>query len=135
MNNGAFGTPIARRLLRASDGGAIEVILGRPRYVGRRWQCPFRFRGTKEAQVLWGVGIDAFQALYSALEGIRVKLRELGCGLSVPGTDPPYLGFPMFIPEVLGLDVYADLERMVERRIEQFVRKFERDFQRRSEGS
>ena len=110
---------------------SVEAILGAPAGKGDEWRCAFKLKGLYRNKIFYDIGIDGFQALHSALDGIRVKLRESGLDLFVPGTDPPYRGFPMFIPEVLGLDVYARLERLVEDRVEPVALAYKRAFHRK----
>jgi hypothetical protein len=122
---------VAERVLSTDSGKQVEVRLGKPARAANRWRCPFQIVGLYDDQVFSGVGIDSFQALYSALEGIRTKIGESRLRLYVPGTEPPYLGFPMFIPEFLGLDVYEKLEKVVLDRMERTAREAKLTFDRR----
>jgi hypothetical protein len=126
-----LGPIVAKRVLRTDSGRQVEVRLGKPLRAVDRWRCPFQLVGLYENQVFSGVGIDGVQALYGALEGIRTKIAESRLRLYVPETEPPYLGFPMFIPEFLGLDVYERLERVLLDRIERTVRQLKSKFDRR----
>jgi hypothetical protein len=126
-----LGPIVAKRVLRTDSGRKVEVRLGKPSRAANHWRCPFQLVGLYDDQVFSGGGIDSFQALYSALEGIRTKIAESRLRLYVPETEPPYLGFPMFIPEFLGLDVYEKLERLVLDRIERMIRKWKLEFERR----
>jgi len=127
----SMGPILAKRVLRTDSGRQVEVRLGKPSRAANRWRCPFQLVGLYDDQVFSGVGIDGFQALYSALEGIRTKVAESRLRLYVPDTEPLYLGFPMFIPEFLGLDVYEKLERVVLRNIQRTVRESKSKFERR----
>jgi hypothetical protein len=127
-----LGPIVAKRALRTNSGRQVEVRLGKPSRAANRWHCPFQLIGLYDDEVFSGAGIDSFQAFYSALEGIRTKIAKSGLRLYVPGTEPPYLGFPMFIPEFLGLDVYGKLERLVLDRIERMVREWKSKFERRA---
>lgn len=126
-----LGPIVAKRVLRTDSGRQVEVRLGKPSRAANRWRCPFQLVGLYNDRVFSGVGIDSFQALYSALEGIRTKIAESRLRLYVPETEPPYSGFPMFIPEFLGLDVYEKLERLVLDRIGRTVREWKSQFERR----
>jgi hypothetical protein len=75
-----FGAVIAERRLNSRDAPrhSIVVSLGKARKTkgSDDWQCPFRIAGTGIRKVEYGYGVDAFQALMLALEGIRYFLDE-----------------------------------------------------------
>ena len=71
----SLGTVIAERRLTPRDAPrrSVVVSLGTPRQTKHSddWECPFRIRGAGMRRVEYGFGVDAFQALTMALEGIR----------------------------------------------------------------
>ncbi|MFI5304449.1 MAG: DUF6968 family protein [Nitrospiria bacterium] len=53
---------------------SLAVVLGKPRKMkDGDWECPFRISGIA---IQYGYGVDAIQALSSALEEIRVALDK-----------------------------------------------------------
>lgn len=73
-----FGQIIGELALNrvGTNGKAVTVVLGIPRRMtGGDWKCPFRITGHR---VHYGYGVDAIQALTTALEGIRVRLEASG---------------------------------------------------------
>jgi len=77
----SFGTVIAERRLhpRGAPRRSVVVSLGKPRQTKGfdDWECPFRISGAGIRRVEHGRGVDAFQALTMALEGIRHVLQGL----------------------------------------------------------
>jgi hypothetical protein len=102
---------------------------------GKDWECPFRIEGVGRRAVQYGYGVDAFQALTTALEGIRVTLERSGKRLSWIGGHRGDSGFERPVPSALGLEVSRRLNRMIDREVARFVRVRERRHARRAANS
>src|SRR2546425_2145438 len=127
----SFGAIIGvRRLSRAGSRKALTVTLGKPRRMrdGEDWECPFRIEGlgSRSRGIQYGYGVDAIQALTTALEGIRVTLEERGKPLSWIGGGPGDAGFERPVPSSLGPEFAQRLNRMLDHEFAQFVRIQER---------
>jgi hypothetical protein len=131
-----FGEVIAKRTLHVGDGGTgtVVVSLGRPRPSGfdLEWECPFRIKGPALETVEFGRGIDAMQALVTALDGIRYVLDQTGLTLSWKDGIPDHTGFQRGIPVSLGATFAKRLERLVDREIARRVRSLEARHNRRA---
>jgi hypothetical protein len=130
-----FGPIIAeRRLVARDDGKVVRVSLGAPRPHGDTgdWACPFRIRGAGLARTEFAYGIDAMQALMSALEGIRYTLDEIGLALDWligPGRTDVFTGetgFTRSIPITWSPVVRKRLERVLDRELQREVQAMER---------
>lgn len=135
-----FGTIIGvRRLSRAGSQKGPTVILGKPRRMrdGEDWECPFRIEGlgSRSRGIQYGYGVDAIQALTTALEGIRVTFEQSGKRLSWIGGRPGDPGFERPVPTSLGLEFSRRLNRIIDREIARFVRIQERRHGKRSAKS
>lgn len=132
-----FGPIIAVRQLSGAGSRKVTVSLGKPRRMkrGEDWECPFRIRGLGGSAVQYGYGVDAIQALTTALEGIRVTLERSGKRLSWIGGNPGDSGFERPVPSALGVDFSRRLNRIIDREVAQFVRVQERRHARRTAKS
>ena len=85
-----------------APGRSIIVSLGKPRKAkgADDWKCPFRIDGTGIRKVEYGYGVDAFQALTMALEGIRYFLDRLDTPLVWGGIFKDHSGFQRVIPSL-----------------------------------
>src|SRR5258706_7320787 len=108
-----FGPVTGVRLLSRAGSQKVTVSLGKPRRMksGQDWECPFRIAGLGARGIQYGYGVDALQALTTALEGIRVTLERSGKRMSWIGGYPGDPGFERPIPSVLGLAVSRRLHR------------------------
>ena len=129
-----IGTIIAERRLVVRDGGGeVRVAIGVPRRDrnGFDWACPFRVHGAGVSRVERGYGVDAMQALTTALEGIRVVLDEtglaLGWNLGAGAVFDGETGFTRSVPIALGGGFSRRMERLLDRELR-------RDLQRRTSG-
>jgi hypothetical protein len=131
-----LGEIIAERKLVVGDRGTRTVVvsLGRPRPAGvdLEWECPFRIKGAGLDTVEFGRGIDAMQALVTALEGIRYVLDQTGLALTWKDGIPDHTGFQRGIPVVLGATFAKRLERLVDREVARHVRTLETRHKRRA---
>ena len=123
MTRGArpFGAVIAERRLhtRETPPRLVIVSLGRPRKTrgSPDWECPFRIEGAGVNRIEHGFGVDAFQALTMALEGIRYVLDRSGLSLAWPGVLEHHTGFQRVIPLIFEKGGTRRLERVVEREL------------------
>src|SRR5262249_15629501 len=79
----------------------VTVRMGYPRQEPTGdWVCPFQISGIGKQRVNAGHGVDAFQAIQNALEGIRFVIEDSGRELS--WLDSGQHWFPRFVPQVLG---------------------------------
>lgn len=117
-----------RLVFRDAPRKKLVVTLGKPRRMKNHqdWECPFRIKGSGVARLEFGYGVDALQALTTALEGIRSMLDETGKPLAWSGVLPDHTGFQRMIPIAAGPEIAARLERMVDRELNRHVRQLER---------
>ena len=127
-----FGEIIGERKLHRKverRNAVITVTLGKPR---RRkdsdWECPFHITGKG---IQYGYGVDAIQALTTALEGIRVMLERNGGQFSWLGGD--YTGFDRLVTSSFGAKLNARLNRIIDREIERYVDGLKRAQQKRKQ--
>lgn len=121
-----FGAVIAERTLVVGDRGTRTVVVSlgtpRPSDLGEdEWECPFRIKGAGLAIVEFGRGVDAMQALITALQGIRYFLDKTGLALSWDGL-PVHIAFPRSLPPSLHPTFTRRLERLVDRELARHVR-------------
>ena len=106
-----IGAVIAERSLQRRDSPrrTVVVSLGKPRRTKgtQDWECPFQIRGSGMRRVEYGRGIDAFQALTMALEGIRYFLDRSRMPLAWTGVRDD-TGFQRLIPLLPEPGVSAD---------------------------
>jgi hypothetical protein len=131
-----LGEVIAERRLVVGDRGTRTVVvsLGRPRPAGvhLEWECPFRIKGAGLDTLEFGRGVDAMQALVTALEGIRYILDQTGLALTWKDGIPDHTGFQRGIPVSLGATFAKRLERLVDREVARHVRTLQTRHQRRA---
>jgi hypothetical protein len=113
-----------RRLSRNASNKYVTVSLGKPQKMkGGDWKCPFQITGIRG--IRYGYGIDAIQAITTALEGIRVILGQSREGLSWAGGEAGDPGFDRILSTSFGLKFTRRLNRIVDREIVRFVRTLE----------
>src|SRR5882672_10459741 len=81
VQKAGLGRIIASRVLTEQNARAhkITVLIGAPRRVeADHWLCPFFIEGIVESGIQYTYGVDALQALVSALGGVRVGLEQTG---------------------------------------------------------
>ena len=117
-----------RLVFRDAPGKKLVVTLGKPRRMKGHpdWECPFRIKGFRVARLEFGYGVDALQALTTALEGIRSILDEIGKPLAWSGVFADHTGFQRMIPIAAGPELSMRLERLVDRELNRHVRQLER---------
>ena len=113
--NSQQSAEIARRVL-TSPRGDIEILLYAPEFVTQNeYKCSYRIRGGDIDEREWGVGVDSMQALYSALEKIRQKLKPMANQLNWLGDAAPDTSFPQIVLQGIGPDYALHLEKVIER--------------------
>ena len=124
-----------RLFFRDAPRKKLVVTLGAPRRTkGQQdWECPFRIKGAGVACLEFGYGVDALQALTTALEGIRSMLDEIGKPLAWSGVLPDHTGFQRMIPIAAGSEISTRLERLVDRELNRHVRQLKRRHKKISE--
>ena len=120
-----FGPVIAQRRLvtLGARRKRLRVSLGQPRWNKREWECPFRISGTGVSETQFGYGLDAMQALTTALEGIRAVLDGTFGSVAWEGVLPEDSGFQRQIPLTFGPAFRMRLERLVDRECARYVRQ------------
>ena len=129
-----FGAVIARRRLTivGASRRVVFVSIGQPRRMPGTsdWECPFRISGAGLRLFDCGYGVDAMQALITALGGIRFRLDSMGKSFSWLGTQ--YTGFDRSIPFWGDAAATRRLERLVDREVLRYVRELKRKHDTRS---
>ena len=116
-----------------SRGKPVTVTLGKPRKrADGDWECAFRIAGLRVRAVQYGYGVDAIQALTTALEGIRVTLERSGQRLAWIGGEAGDAGFERLVPTSFGPAFTSRLNRLIDREINRVVQRLERQHLRRS---
>ena len=109
---------IARRLLNDSQGQpSLEVRIGIPILTEPPdgWECPYALvEPGQDLRPQFGHGIDAFQALTQALEGIRVMLVRMGRSLTWLNFEPGFTGFTRSVPFTFGLESVREMESLID---------------------
>jgi hypothetical protein len=117
---------IAIRTLRDAKSGSrtkVTVALGMPRKAATgEWACWFQVRGLGADQRREGHGIDAFQALLMAFEGIRFTLGRKARSLAWEGGMAGDTGFPRFVPAFYGVKFARKIERFIDGELRRFSR-------------
>ena len=125
-----FGTVIAERCLqqRGAPRRTVVVSLGKPRKMKRSedWECPFRISGAGMSRVEYGCGIDAFQALTMALEGIRYFLDRSSTPLVWAGVLDDHTGFQRVIPLLPERGGTQRIERVVDQETRRRLKELQR---------
>lgn len=127
-----LGVVIAERRLHRRDSPrrVVVVSLGRPRRTkgSQDWECPFETRGggVGSRRVECAYGVDAFQALTNALEGIRYFLDQSGVALGWTGVLDDDTGFQRLIPLLPERGGTRRLERLVDREAKLRVQRLKR---------
>lgn len=113
-----------RELVDPTDATVKVVIqLGYPEIrTPDEWACPFRIVGLGAEIYEYGIGVDALQAIMTALEGIAVFLRESGRTLSWIGM-PGETGIRRQIPISMGAEFANEIEAHIDAKIESFVKE------------
>jgi hypothetical protein len=120
----------------------VVVSLGKPRQTGdaHHWECPFRISGAGIRLVESRRGVDAFQALTLAIEGIRRVLDGLDTPLVWDGVFDDHSGFQRAIPFIFEprpgdrMSVHKTTTRL-ERVVDREVRRWAADMKRRYHAS
>lgn len=105
-----------------SGSKTVKVALGRPQQKGEgEYVCPFQIAGLGNSEVQYAYGIDCFQALTLALDGIRFNLEKSGQSFTWAGGDKGEHGFPRFVPSAFGLEFTRHLDEIIESEVAFFA--------------
>ena len=121
-----LGIVIGERQLTTRGGRpkTVTVTLGTPRLPkgAQDWECPFRISGGGMRVLEYGYGVDAIQALQTALAGIRHFLDKSGQSFDWLGMSMDVgLCFPRPIPSYGDERLTRKLETLVDRELERNV--------------
>ena len=117
----SLGRVIATRVLREEGHPKRKIVIsiGTPRpdpgsKDSDTWECPFLIKGLGESTAQRGSGVDAIQALITAIQGIRVSLEKSGRKLFWldPNTGPD---IPLYFPPSFGKQYEERLRLAIER--------------------
>ncbi len=113
-----------RELLDPTDPTVkVEIQLGYPEIrTEDEWACSFRIVGLDTEIFEYGIGVDALQALTTALEGIAAFLRGSGRSLSWIGM-PGETGIRRQVPISMGTAFANEIEAHIDAKIESFVKE------------
>ena len=116
-----LGQVIARRMLTEYTGdsiGEVAISIGAPRPHPRGdWECPFAIESYGQSKVEHAMGVDAFQALLLAVEGIWTRLDQTGSRFEWLGPDPVWgvgAGIPRQVPMGYGKRFEKRLNQVIE---------------------
>ena len=99
----------------------VVVCLGKPEQRSEReFVCPFQVTGIGNSELQYAHGVDSFQALILALEGIRVTLEKGGQSCTWIGEEGDH-GFPRYVPSFFGLEFSNRLGQIIESEIASFA--------------
>ena len=125
-----FGTVIAERRLhrRGAPGRTVVVSIGKPRKTkgSDDWECPFRFTGGGIRHLAYGRGVDAFQALTTALAGIRDFVDRSDAPLVWSGVLDDQSGFQRLVPLLPERRVTQRMERAIDREARRWLQELKR---------
>ena len=135
VNEARIGNIIGERRLVFLDGPRkkLVVTMGKPRRMKghQDWECPFQINGPGVTLREFGYGVDALQALTTALEGIRALLDGIGRPLAWSGVLPDHTGFQRMIPIAAGTELSVRLERLIDRELKRHLRQMELSHRKR----
>lgn len=112
-------TVIAERTLTTDDGRAVTIEIYAPTMESQpipHWRCEFEVRGAID-QTEHGSGLDSFQAIVNALQGVRKYLDDSGLSLTWAGGEPGDHGVPRIVPQFFGREFAKDIEAEIDRRV------------------
>jgi hypothetical protein len=115
VKKSGLGRVIASRVLTEENARdhKITVTIGAPRRVqADHWLCPYFIEGIVESGIHYMYGVDALQALVSALGGIRWDLGNTGRDFIWFAGDH---GIPRQVQTGLGKNFQQRIERAIER--------------------
>jgi hypothetical protein len=108
-----------------ADGrDTVKVAIGTPEKRNEsEFACPFQVIGLENSELQYAYGLDCFQALILAMEGIRANLEKSGRSLTWIGGQKGDHGFPRFVPSYYGLGFSRHLDELIEGEIGRFAEK------------
>lgn len=82
--------------------------------------CSFRVAGVGDSSVRYAHGVDAIQALFQALEGVRTVLSNVDRRLTWKGGEKGDVGFPRQVPPYYGLEFARRIDGAIDEAIAEF---------------
>ena len=105
----------------------ITVRIGRPEHLSAsEYICAFQLDGLGESSLQYAHGIDAFQALIMALDGIRATIEKSGRNFTWQGGEKKGHGFPRCVPAFYGLNFSKHIDQLLDREINRFAKETEK---------
>ena len=93
----------------------VVVSLDIPEQSGpEEWRCVFRIEGLGKMIEKCAHGIDSFQSLCLALDGIRMVLKKSGQCLTWTGGENGDHGFRLVVPSFFGLSFARAIEKQID---------------------
>ena len=115
----------SRSLTDQTTGETVVVLLGRPERVAgvsaEEWRCGFLIKGGTPESIRYAHGLDAFQALSLAMEGIQVALANSNRQLTWEGGELGDTGFRRAVPQAFGLSFAREVDSMIDEKIQRFT--------------
>jgi hypothetical protein len=113
---------VSRTLTERGTDNKVVVSLRAPQKVAEQeWRCDFSVTGVGPEQTHQAHGLDAFQALIVALDGIHSVLSRSGRELAWEGGEVGDTGFPPMVPQAFGLGVVQEVQRSIEEVVHRFA--------------
>ena len=113
-------TPIAERSLTTDDGRVVTISIHAPEpepdTLHGGWRCAFRLSGAINVS-RYAYGVDSFQALEIAFQGLRKYIDDSGLVLTWNGMETGDHGVPMLVLHIFGLKFTRELEAEIDRRM------------------
>jgi hypothetical protein len=105
---------VSRTLIDEDSDEKVVIALGRPQQVSDdEWSCAFSTNVASPEKMQQAHGVDAFQALLLAIEGIHSALSRSGQRLNWIA-EPGDTGIPRLTPTSFGLAFRQRVERMLD---------------------
>jgi hypothetical protein len=115
----------SRKLTDQTTGETVVVLLGRPEMVSgvsaEEWRCGFLIEGATPEPIRYAHGLDAFQSLSLAIEGIQVALANSNRQLTWEGGEPGDTGFRRSVPLAFGLSFAREIDSLIDEKIQDFA--------------
>jgi hypothetical protein len=123
---------VSRTLIDGDSGAEVVVALGRPQQVrDGEWSCAFSSDVASSEHTQQAFGVDAFQALLVAIEGVHWALSRSGRRLNWIA-EPGDTCIPRLTPTSFGLAFRQRIERMLDDEIERHAEEGRRRYAEKS---
>jgi len=108
-----------RKIKNLTTDTILLVMIHKPIRESEDWTCKFTIDSTSYK----AYGIDSFQSLIMAIEGIRVNLKKIPDELEWV-EESTFLGFPMFVPMYLPSDEIDILEKKLSNDVDENTKRY-----------